>query len=411
MMTGGWTQRAWGIGFAVVAALLVPVYLWLAGLGYGTDTDTYAMLRTWQRITDFGLYRPSRGQGYPLAELAIGFLAAHGGSAAANALSVALGLGAVALGADLLRRLGLAAALPAALFVMANPHWIIAATTSLDYIHGAFFFVLGVWLLARGWLVAAMLALAAAAGSRIVYAPPGFVLLAAAVWLAPAGHRRQRVEVLLAYGVVAVLFYLPALISARFSLDFLHSSGPANNVVLARIGRFVWKSLGLYGHVGAVLLAVALLPRVRRAWRERAEWTARQRRLAAGALGLLAYSTGLFFYLPLEIGYQLPSLLAVAALLALLRVPRPWLAALVASQVALALVRPDFLTPIADPRDCMAPIITTGARFEASLNPGVLITHVRDAARAACALSHLPHPPADPWVALPPPQPRGLVPR
>ncbi|BAE50792.1 hypothetical protein [Paramagnetospirillum magneticum] len=268
--------------------------------------------------------------------------------------------------------------------------------------------MLGLWMLVRGWLVTAMLALACATGSRIIYGPLGLATLAWAAVQASPRERPRYLEALAGFCVISGLFYIPALISARVTLGFLHHSEPANNFLLARIGRFVWKTPALYGNIGALLLLLGLGPRL---WRQRCYGIAWRhlpmpRRVTINAgLAMLGYSTALYFYLPAEISYQLPSLLAMAALLAAVELPLPWQAGLIASQILLGLVQPDLLTPETEPHGCMAPITTTGVHFDPDLKPGVLVAHIRDSAEAACALSRLPHPPTDPWVALPSPRP------
>ncbi|MDR3517891.1 MAG: hypothetical protein P4M00_18980 [Azospirillaceae bacterium] len=396
-------QRPLFLGLAVA---LLPLYGWLASLGYGTNTDSYAILRSWQVMVDSGLYQPSRGQGYFVPELAIGFLASLGGSAASNALSVLLALGALALGYDLLRRLNGTTALPATLVVMANPHWMIAGTTSLDYVYGAFFFVLGVRSLSRGAMGVATLAFAFAVGSRIVYGPLGFGALTMMALVSEPTARHRQWEYLALFCTASGLFYLPALVSAHVTLGFLTHSGPPNNYLMARIMRFLWKTPSLYGFVGFTLLLAALGPRLWHLARDREIWRRcpRGRQLAiVGALGVLLYNTMLFAYLPAEIGYQIPSLLAIATLLAATEVPVGWLAAVIASQLLLAVVRPDVLTVRAQQQQCMGATITLGADFDPGLKAGVLVDHVRDARSAACALRQLPHPVADPWTPLPDP--------
>ncbi|MBB6251897.1 hypothetical protein [Nitrospirillum iridis] len=394
------------VPYLMCAAALVGLYGWLATLGYGQNSDTYAILRTWQHMVDVGVYVPSRGQGYPVPELAIGWLASRGGSLASNTLSVLLALATLALGYDGLRRLKLPGALPATLFVMANPHWAIAGSTSLDYVYGAFFFVLGMWLLSRQWATAAMLALAFATGSRIVYGPLGLGVLVAAWMMAPPGRRRDRMERVVGFCLVSGLFYLPALINARVTTNFLYHTGPSNNFPLAHVVRFLWKTPGLYGNVGAVILVLALGPRLWRLARDRAAWqglSAERRLVVAGALGVLGYSTLMFAYLPAEVGYQIPSLLAVAVLLATLEVPTGWLAALIASQVLLMVARPDVLTINTAPHGCMDATVPVGATFDPAVKPGVLVAYVSQVREASCRLRHLPHPAADAWVPLPSP--------
>ncbi|WP_044561094.1 hypothetical protein [Azospirillum sp. B4] len=395
------------VPYVMCAVALVGLYGWLATLGYGQNSDTYAILRSWQRMVDSGVYVPSRGQGYPVPELVIGWLASRGGSLASNAFSVMLALGTLVLGYDGLRRLNLPGALPATVFVMANPHWAIAGTTSLDYVYGAFFFVLGVWLLSREWSTAAMLALAFATGSRIVYGPLGLGVLVAAWMVAPLEQRRDRMERIVGFCLVSGLFYLPALITARVTTNFLYHTDPPNNALAAHVARFLWKTPGLYGNVGAVILVLALGPRLWRLARDRAAWrglSAERRLVVAGALGVLGYSTLLFAYLPAEVGYQIPSLLAVAVLLAALEVPTAWLAALIASQVLLMVARPDVLTITTAPRGCMDATVPVGATFDPAVKPGVLVAHVGQVRAASCRLWHLPHPVGDAWTPLPSPR-------
>ncbi|WP_448188666.1 hypothetical protein [Azospirillum sp. sgz301742] len=390
--------------FLAVAVCLVPLYAYLTTLGYGANYDTYRVLEAWQSTIELGRYVPSRGQGYIIPEFAIGALAAWGGSVASNALSMALSLAAVLMFHDALRRIAGAAALPAALFVMANPHWIIAATTSMDYIYGAFFFVLGVWLLVRGWLVAAMLMLAAGTASRIVYGPLGFGALAFALAAAPPEERRRNLECLVGFCLVSGLFYLPAFIWARATLGFLTHTEPANNYLTAQLVRFAFKSVGMYGMVGAALVAWALGPRLWRLWRG-GEWRmlpAPRRIAVSGALATLAYSTAMFLYLPAEVGYQIPSLLAVAALLALLDVPAVLRSALVASQLLLMAVNPDILMVRYAPHGCMEPKNAVDADLGLYLKPGVLVEHAREVRLSDCGLAKvLRFPPPDPWTPLP----------
>jgi hypothetical protein len=167
--------------------------------------------------------------------------------------------------------------------------------------------------------------------------PPGFGALAFAFALAAPDQRRRRVEHLAGFCLVSGLFYLPIFFCAGMTLSFLRHAGPPNNYLAAHPARFAWKTVMIYGLAGAAVLAWTLLPRLwqlRRGsvWRDLSD-----RRLVAltATIATLAYSTAMFIYLPAEVGYQLPSVFAVAALLALLDVPAALRAVLVATHLAL----------------------------------------------------------------------------
>ena len=55
--------------------------------GYGDDIDSHAMIHTFIRIIQEGLYEPSRFYGYPLGELFYGFLAYYFGSLTSSLIS------------------------------------------------------------------------------------------------------------------------------------------------------------------------------------------------------------------------------------------------------------------------------------------------------------------------------------
>ena len=65
--------------------------------GYGDDLDSHAMIHTFIRIIQEGLYEPSRFYGYPFAELFYGFFAYFFGSFVSSFISYLFFLSSIVL--------------------------------------------------------------------------------------------------------------------------------------------------------------------------------------------------------------------------------------------------------------------------------------------------------------------------
>ena len=142
-----------GIAGGLVAVLAARIYV----AGYGADNDTWLMLGTWDVLVDEHRYVPSRPPGYLLPELVIGATADVGGHWLSNLVSILLGTTTVVLLYGLLRRRTAdpATALLLVAVLAVTPAFVIASTTSIDYVYGLCAFVAGWTLLESGrptWL-------------------------------------------------------------------------------------------------------------------------------------------------------------------------------------------------------------------------------------------------------------------
>ncbi len=240
--------------------------------GFGADNDTYLMLGTWDRLIHHGTYSPSRFQGSPLAELSIGALSEVGGHWLSAAMSIALAALAVLSLFDLAkRRLGSRsdAALLAAILAL-TPVFLVAASTSHDYIYGLALFLAGWNVQERGHdqrLVAVILAMATL--GRFSYVPLGAVVLLAGP---PPRGRRERATSTAVYALVIAVGYLPAFLSADRSFNIFTADRPTGQGLVGLIGRAVVKPTLLFGVLGMALLAVVIVaavgPRARRRERD-----------------------------------------------------------------------------------------------------------------------------------------------
>jgi hypothetical protein len=293
---------------ALVAALVGVLAVRIYAAGYGADNDTWLMLGTWDVLVDEHRYVPSRPPGYVLAEVAIGALADVGGHWLSNLASLVLGGATLVLLHRLLARRTedpwTAGVLVAVL--AATPAFVIAATTSMDYVYGLSLFVAGWWLAeSRRPLVVGALLLGLATAARLAYGPLALVV----VLVGPGRTRplRQRLAAVAVSGTVAALAYVPPW---RFAgdLSFITAERPTGQGVVGLLGRAVLKGTDLLGLVGTVVAMVLLVLVVRHG---RAggrpvigEWW---------LLVVVGVQLVVWLWIPAEPSYLLPGLVALLA--------------------------------------------------------------------------------------------------
>jgi hypothetical protein len=292
------------VGLLVAAGLSVGLLAArILGAGYGADNDTFGMLGTWDVLRAEGRYVPSRYQGYPLAELGIGSSSEVGGHWLSGLVSLVLGCACVALTYHLVRRRtrDLSFALTCAAVLATTPVFVIAASTSVDYLYGLAAFLAGwtLWERRSSWIVvAALLGLAAAA--RISYLPLGVLLILMAP-RADATRPRRSVTVVVAVSI-AFLAYVPSLRSPQGGLRAFRADRPTDEGWLGVAVRAIVKGTDVFGLIGSLVLVVGLVAGVR-SLRRRSTPMGGERWL----LVLLAVLLLLWIWLPVEPSYLLPA--------------------------------------------------------------------------------------------------------
>lgn len=336
---------------AAVALALTP----LLRLGPGTDLDVGAVLASGRALVDDHTYRASRPPGAPVHELGVGILDWSGGVMASNVGSLACACACVVAILVLLHRCGVPRAGLVAAAVVANPWFLIAATSTVDFLWALALLLWAAVLVRSGRPVPAGAAAALAIGCRASTA-----VLVAALVLAEALDAsrvsRRRAAILAAVAAAgAVLVYLPAFVASNSSLAFAQNDVPSS-ALLAQVGRFAAKNLYFFGPF-ATLVLLLCGPAVLRALRSwRADWIVR-----FSSSGLLA-SQLLFLRFPWKMGHLLPSLVFVALLLGVALRDRPrLLVALVITQLLYCAVNVQLVEPD-------TPNAATGGRL--SFRPG-----------------------------------------
>ena len=289
---------------APVAALVGFLALRIYAAGFGADNDTWLMLGTWDSLVERSRYVPSRPPGYLVPELVIGATSELAGSWTSNLVSVVLGVATLVLVHGLVRRRTATArdALLLVAVLAVTPAFVIASTTSIDYVYGLALFVAGWAALesGRSSRVAGLL-LGLAAASRLAYAPLAVVV----VVLGPGRSRpvRERVVALAIAAAVTVAGYVPAW---RFTgdLSFVTAERPTGQGLVGLLGRAALKGSDLLGVVGTAVavVVVVLVVRSRRSTPAVGEWWL----LVVVGIQLLVW-----LWIPAEPSYLLPALVAL----------------------------------------------------------------------------------------------------
>ena len=246
--------------------------------------------------------------------------------------------------------------------VAANPWFIVAATSTVDFPLALAFLLWGCIGLQRDHTVLASVCFALAVGCRATSILLVLVALVADVTGEHPKPRRAFVCGALST-VLGLTLYLPAFFSAGGSLAFAQNdfSTASPGVML---GRALAKNLYFFGLAGtAVLLfAVPALWASLRSWR--AQWLVR-----FGVMGVVVVEA-LFVRFPWKMGHLLPLLVCLALWLGVALRSRPrLLIALVIAQLLYSVVNLQLLEPD-NPNDAR------GARVVFDLRWGVLVTDI-----------------------------------
>jgi len=359
-----WAERAsdWLASRPYVLYLVLVPLVPLVFLGYGTDVDTWNVRSSASSIRA-GHYVISRPPGALVHEAATAVLDPVAGSVATNLASLAAAAAILYLLPSVLRRAGAKHAELATLAVVANPFFIVSATSLIDALWAIAFLLGGVEAAQRRrpWLAGILWALAI--GCRL-----DMVLLVIAYLVADALVRRSVTKQAVVSGAVAGVLgcalFVPAWLSVGRSADFLENTF-GSPTLAGLFGRWVLKQALFIGLPALIVLAVG--------WRSLVEGVRRWHSstlLAFAVIGGLLQEA-LFFRLPWKFTHLLPVLVCVVIVFALVPRTRPeWFMALAATQLLWGVIAVRTVVP--NVRDQ-----ATRARFDLSVVAGPLVSDIR----------------------------------
>ncbi len=264
---------------------------------------------------------------------------------------------------SLLRRAGAKHAELATLAVVANPFFIVSATSLIDALWAIAFLLGGVEAAQRRrpWLAGTLWALAI--GCRMATVLLVVAYLAADAILRRSISRQTVVSGVLA-GVLGCALFVPAWISVGRSADFLENTF-GSPTVAGLFGRWVLKQALFIGLPALIVLAVG--------WRSFVDALRRWRSSTLLAFALIGgvLQEALFFRLPWKFTHLLPVLVCVVIVFALVPRTRPeWFVALAVSQLLWGFIAVRTVVP--DVRNQ-----ATRVRFDLSVVAGPLVSDVR----------------------------------
>jgi hypothetical protein len=342
---------------AALVAIAIPQLL----LGPGTDLDVRAVFAS-GRLIMHGHYRPSRPPGAPVHEALVGLLERIGGTTLSNVATLIAALVVVAAVTELARRAGLPRPFLVAAVVVANPWFIVAATSTVAFPVALALLLWGEIALQRDKTMVASICFALAIGCRATT----ILLVMVALVAEATGDEPKPRRALLCGALSSVLglaLYIPGFLSAGGSLAFAQNDFKTASPGVM-LGRALAKDLYFFGLAGAVVLIAAApaLWRALRCWR--ALWIVR-----FSVLGVVVIEA-LFVRFPWKMGHLLPLLVCVALWLGVALRDRPrWLVALVVAQLLYSMVNLQLLEPD-NPNDAR------GARAVLDLRWGVVVTDI-----------------------------------
>ncbi|MDQ6696697.1 MAG: hypothetical protein M3Z46_04480 [Actinomycetota bacterium] len=352
--------RRWAIAGVVAWVALVPLLFF----GPGNDLDVGNIFKSGRSIARHFHYKASRAPGAPVHETIAGVLDRLGGPLLTNLASLVIAAVLAAALFTLLRREGVRApGLFAVPLVVLNPWFLIAATSTTDYLFALAFVLLAALALRTNRPVAAGVFAALSTGCRIGSGLLIISMLFAELWEGRPARRR-----VLMTGAVAVvgtlLLFVPAFVASGSSLKFADNDFSTSSP-LVQAGRTLVKDMLLLGPIGSLLLLVALPPLFRAISTWRTSW------LVRFAVPGLVLSEILFLRFPWKMPHLLPCLLCLAILLAVALDRRPALLyALVLTQVLYIGLRVDVIKPD-DPNKA------TGGRVAVNAGWGPVVVDLR----------------------------------
>ena len=287
--------------------LIVAAVAWLAAvvailpLGYGRDSDTYYMLRTWQYFVHAGKYVPSREPGFPFAEFSIGFAASLAGAWLSNLVMAVCAIASAVLAYLLALKLEVARPKLVAALFLANPWIMVQSATSMDYMLGFVCLLGGMVAVLHGRLLPGVVLLAVAVGTRM----PMLFYAGAFLWLTSRSRLVPDLrfgEAFVALFFISGLFYLPVWIASSLRFDWLTASWIDDQGLAGRLARLAIKPPRLFG----LLPSLAALGVLAMLWRRgvlglpwRASFATRL------SLAMVVITLAIYARLPTDISYMI----------------------------------------------------------------------------------------------------------
>ena len=322
--------------------VLFAIYGICSLFGYGNDGDTYAMLRTWKALVTEFRYLSSRWQGYLVPELIIGLSSQIGSFYLSNLMSASTSVAALGLLHKLLvNRLSYLTSILLILGIGTNPYWIIASSSSIDYVYSMFFFILGTFLLIKGKTIWSSIAYAMSVSSRITYGPVVLIVFFFSFILRQY-ETKTIIKLLTGFIIMSCLLYFPVFYTSGMNLSFLGFSSEQWSFG-QYAARFIYKNIYLWGLPTFIFLFIAFFVEFVNIKKSFNLLTQQEKTIIYGLVMTFIFTEIMFARLPHEIAYLFPVLFIITYLMTYFKKNNLFLAFLIFLHIVYGIVNFDVL--------------------------------------------------------------------
>jgi len=233
------------------AILIFGLYL-TSFNGYGSDNDTYGILRAYLHIINTGQYSASRFTGNPVAEIFIGSVSYYFGSQTIKILIFLFFVLGIFLFYYSFDKQVFSIKFAGFLFLcLSSPVLFFDNLEPMEYSIAFFFFSLGLIFRSYDLRILMMLSFAFSVGTRI-----SFILFALVILLFDNKvDKKNKASELFTLIIISALFYVPIWIRDKLTFEWLGAKQPDEQGILGIIARFGYKS---WLSVGLISLLIVL---------------------------------------------------------------------------------------------------------------------------------------------------------
>ena len=269
--------------------------------GYGSDEDTLALIGAYESMLGGGKLMASRFTPYPVAELGIGFLSYQFGSWSVNLLTfIFMFLSGIFfyLGIDIkFKNKNIILFL---ILILSNPVLYFDNLEPIDYSWALLPLCLGLFFLKKKYYEIAIIFFGISIGSRIYF----FLFLIPIIFLFSEYYKvnlTRKVLIFLGSFFIGDLFYLPFWFESGFSLHWLTAATPYDQGFTGIISRFFYKIIMSFSFITFFCIIFLLFINLKKL---------NNLKYSKILIGIILINLIIFLFIPAELSYLQPSLLA-----------------------------------------------------------------------------------------------------
>ena len=280
--------------------LIFGIYLSFIS-GYGSDEDTLALIGAYESMMGGQKLMASRFTPYPVAEIGIGFLSYQFGSWASNLSTFIFSiLSYLFFFKAVEKKITLQNITIFVILCLSNPILFYDNLEPIDYSWALLPFTIGVFFLRKNKFELAIVFFGISIGARINFVL--FVLIALILFnYAPKLKIKKKLILFAASFFIGGLFYLPIWFSNGLSLSWLTAVTPDDQGAFGLFARFVYKTILSLTVVSLLFILINFVIKKKIIYFDNFRFI----------LGIIISNLILFFFIPAEISYLQPFIVAL----------------------------------------------------------------------------------------------------